>query len=458
MHGAPATSNTGFSDTYRYGKPYAFWVLTLLCLLMLFDILDRMVISSMAVSLKEHFQLSDGQFGGLMGIVNIAIAVMVFPSALIVDRWSRKKMVGIMALLWGCASLGCAFAPSYAVLFALRFMVGAGEAGYMPAASPLLLDAFPTNRHNTAMGLFNATAPIGSVLGILAGGFIADTFGWRHAFGIVAIPGIIVACMAFFLKEPARITLPANTSGKERISIWAVVKKLFKTRTLLCIYFSMAMSLIFTSCLMTWMPSFFVRGYGLPQKQAGVLAASVMAVMAIGAAIGGMVTDRFARKNPAAPLYCAAIFAFCNAFFFFLAFAVVPKNLTIPVMLMGALFTMAVSGPAFGSVMHASHAAIRATAVGLLVMVQNIFGMAIGAGLSGFLSDFYRKMFLSGSLGDVASLQASGAAEAVINNAALLFGLKSALITLAFTPLISAVLFFIAARAFNKDCADAECF
>ncbi len=475
--------STASETEFKYGKKYAYYVLFLLSFLMLFDFIDRMVVSSMSRDLKIAFSLTDGQFGSLVGIVHIAIAVLVFPSAIMIDRWSRKKMVGLMALIWGFASLGCAFAPSFGVLIFLRFMVGMGEAGYAPGASTILEDAFPKSKHNTVLGLLQACGPLGMVIGIMLGGIIADKWGWQHAFGIVAIPGIVVAFLAFFLKEPPRVVVTRqNAAGDDKkVPLLVILKKLLSTRSLVFIYFAMAMSLVFTSCFLTWLPAYFIRSAGMTQKDAGLLAAGVTFMSGVGAALGGVVADKFAKKSSVGPLACAAAYMLINAIIFICAFTIAPPKLFLPMIMVGALFLASVAGPAMSSVMSACHKGVRATGVGLMILVQNIFGMAIGAGLSGFLSDFYRGMFMHGKIGVMPDL--SGKFEAistgfgalsqvatadilaytgqvlnVVLGPAQLWGLKYAIITLSFTPLLGAFCFFMAARYFKKDCANAECF
>ncbi len=475
--------STASETEFKYGKKYAYYVLFLLSFLMLFDFIDRMVVSSMSRDLKIAFSLNDAQFGSLVGIVHIAIAVLVFPSAILIDRWSRKKMVGAMALIWGFASLGCAFAPSFAVLIFLRFMVGMGEAGYMPGASTILEDAFPKSKHNTVLGLFQACGPLGMVIGIMLGGMIADKWGWQHAFGIVAIPGIVVAFLAFFLKEPPRVVVTRTdaTGAEKKASLMVILKKLMSTRSLVFIYFAMAMSLVFSSCFLTWLPAYFIRSAGMTQKQAGMIAAGVTLMSGIGAALGGVVADKFAKRSNAAPLICAGVYMVLNSVIFICAFTIVPPKFFMPSIIAGALFLTSMGAPAMASVMAACHRGVRATGVGLMILVQNIFGMAIGAGLSGFLSDFYRGMFMQGKLGVMPDLTEkfagistafgalphatvsdmvsyTGQVLGVVLGPGQLVGLKYAFITLSFTPLLGAFCFFMAARFFKKDCANAECF
>ncbi len=518
MHIPSESSGLG-GDTYRYGKKYAFWAFFILTTLMLFDFIDRMVIASLATDLKRHFFLSDKQFGMLLSIVHVALSVLAFPASVLIDRWSRKNMVGLMALAWGVASLLCAFAPTFGVLLVLRFIVGAGEAGYAPGATTILEDAFPKRTHNTVLGLFQAAGPVGLLLGTVLGGFIVQRWGWQHAFGIVAIPGILIAILAFFLKEPARVAMvKKDASGKEvKVSFMAGLVKIMKTPTLLFIYGGMAACLLYSSAFLFWLPTFFVRTFGMTPLAASKSAALPIFLSAVGTFLGGFVADRFARKNAANPLRCAAVYMVLCCVTFVLLFNFVPAKFFYPVLLFGSLFVASVAAPAMSSVMYACHKSMKATAIGIMIVVQNLLGMSMGTFFSGALSDMFGKKFLAGTMGVLPDLTAKFQAlkftdvnrfkalythldavatqttnftlgqftdlvehvrsipltmqgfgldlcafgNSVANvfiGSSQAFGLRMALSVMCFTPILAALFFFMASRYFKNDCANAECF
>ena len=453
------TSTQTAEDIYPYGKKYSYYVLMLLFALMAFDIMDRQVITALLGSLKAAWGLSDKQIALLMGSVNISIALLAFPSAFMVDRWSRKNMVGIMAMFWGLATLACAFTGNYAQLLFLRFLVGAGEAGYGPGSSSIIQSYFPPRKINGVLGFMLAAVPIGGLIGVIVGGVIVQHWGWRHAFGVVALPGILVAILVFFIKEPARvvITRVSEVSGqKEEMPLRAVLKKIFTTPTLVCIYLAMASTLLFTVCLANWTPSYFARMEGLSPQAAAFKAAGIMLVQAAGAWVGGIIADRAVRKSSHAHLLCAAFYMLMVFLGFGIGFTIVPQHMVYLILLISSFFSGAMFGPAYNSVMRVSPNGARATAIGLLVVVQNVLGMAFGLILSGVLSDFFMKMYTTGAL--TVSEHALTINNGNMAAAATAMGLKAALATLSVSPLIAAVLFYAASRFYKKDCDLADKF
>ena len=188
-------------DAWPIGKRAAFFTFFLSCTFLLLDFIDRQVLAALFPYLKQDMGLSDTQLGLLVSVVNVSIAVLTLPTGYLIDRWSRKYMMGIMTFVWSLATGACAFAGGFGHLFAARFFVGAGEAGYVPAAQSLIAASFPRKYRSTALSTFVTCASIGSPLGLLIGAFIAEHWGWRHAFGVVAIPGMLAAFLCIRIKD-----------------------------------------------------------------------------------------------------------------------------------------------------------------------------------------------------------------------------------------------------------------
>ena len=157
----------------------------LLFLLYMFDYIDRMVIVSLFPFLKAEWQLSDTQCGLLVSAVYWSILLFSFPVSILIDRWSRTKTIGLMSVLWSLATLMCVFTKNFKQLFMARIAIGVGEAGYAPGGTALISALYPPEKRARMLGIWNASIPLGSAVGIAAGGIIAEHFGWRNAFGIV---------------------------------------------------------------------------------------------------------------------------------------------------------------------------------------------------------------------------------------------------------------------------------
>ena len=171
-------------------RRYAWTVFALLIALMVMDYVDRQVVVSMFPHLKAQWDLSDAMLGGLVSIVSITVALGTLPLSFIADRWSRVKSIFLMALVWSIATIACAFAQSYGQLLAMRSIVGLGEAAYGAAGAALLATLFPARMRSTVLGAFLAAALVGSVMGVVAGGVIAERWGWQAGFGVVGVPGL----------------------------------------------------------------------------------------------------------------------------------------------------------------------------------------------------------------------------------------------------------------------------
>ncbi len=143
--------NNVIPDEYLVSKGHSYFVLTLLFLLMVFDFIDRQILAAILPFIKADWGLSDTQLGMLISSVNIAIAVLAMPAAVVVDRWSRTKSIGIMAILWSIATAACGLANNFIQMFLARLLIGIGEAGYVPGGNAMLSTVFPLYFHTACV-------------------------------------------------------------------------------------------------------------------------------------------------------------------------------------------------------------------------------------------------------------------------------------------------------------------
>ena len=418
--------NKGIEGTL-VSSSYAWFVFFMLYVLYLFDFIDRQVISALFPYLKKEWNLSDAQLGMLVSIVNISISVVTFPVALFADRWSRKKSLAIMGIVWSLATVSCAFARSFGQLFTARMFIGAGEGGYAAPAGTLCTAFFPEKRRATVLGILNSGAFIGGIIGVMLGGWIAVRYGWRHAFGIVGVPGFLIAIGFFFIRDYKTVPLEVTekeSSTKKKMNAKEIAREFIAKPSLLLTYAGTAAALIFASTVITWTPTFFNRVYGLPMDKAGVKAAAVMIGASIGMMLGGYIVDKWKARWSKAALIGPALFCFFTAVVSAYAFGVQRGPLQFPLILLGSLTVGAVLGPAQAITQSVIHPGLRGLASGGLVIVQNILGVAVGPLLTGLLSDKYE--------------------------------IQTAMAIVAFVPLIAAILFAIGGAFYERDLANTE--
>ncbi len=380
---------------YIFPRKYTNYLFSLLFLLYMFDYVDRMVVSALLPYIKAEFSMSDARLGTLMSAVYLSIVILTFPVSFIIDRWSRRRTIGVMAALWSFATAAAAFTKSFGALITTRTFIGIGEAGYAPGGSAMISGLYPQEKRSWMMGLWNAAIPLGSAIGVAAGGFIAARWGWRSAFGIVAIPGLIIAILFFISKDYKTVKLEhrkgPRVKGANIVKIKMSTKDMFKEfadkPSLLFTYFGMMAVVFTTTSLLTWLPSYFTREYGTPVQQSSTKASLVMLLALIGAPLGGYIVDRWRRTKPNARLVFPGITSVVAAIFCFLAFIVFKDGMQyIFLLLFGVTVTMFI--PAAGAITQdLVHPGLRATSYAIAVVIQNTLGSMLGPWVIGKISD-----------------------------------------------------------------------
>lgn len=415
---------------YRLSKGYSYYLFTLLFLLYLFNYVDRVIVTSLFPFIQKDWGLTDTECGMLVSIVFGAIVTLTIPASILVDRWSRKKTIGIMALLWSFATAACAFTKSFPQLLIARTGIGIGEAGFAPGGTAMLSGLFPAEKRSRMMGLWNASIPLGSAIGIGLGGVIAETWGWRHAFGIVAIPGAIVAILFFFIKDYKTVELVKTVKEggaatvKVAMSKMDIFREFLRTPSLLLTNIGFAGVIFTTTSILTWLPTYFHRIDGIPMSQAGMKTGLIMMLAIIGGPVGGWIADVWFKKKASARLLFPAISTILTAVVLFAAFTLLDgKAQYIALLVMGVLI-VAFAPAAITVTQDVIHPGLRAISYAVCVIFQNALGAFTAPMVLGALSDSY--------------------------------GIKAAISVLPIFLVISAVLFFLGSFFYEKDLAKVE--
>lgn len=419
------------ANGYLVSKGYAWYVFFLLFGLGLFDYMDRQIITSLFPYFKQEWGVSDTQCGFLVAAVNWSITLFAVPVAILSDRWSRKKTVGLMSSIWSLAAIACAFTNNFAQLISARFAIGVGEAGYVPAGNALISALFPQRMRSTLIGVFLAVGPLGAALGVMLGGWIAVHYGWRHAFGVVAAPGLILAVLFFFVRDYKTVELTVTTSeagsatGRRTMTGKEILKVLLRTPSLLAIYFGTVLGLFFGGGMVSWLPIFFMRVHHLSVEGAATKAGLILFVSVLGNYFGGFLADKMVSRGRinGRPL-TAAFLQFLSFLVFSTAFGLAQGQSQFILLLLGGVLFAAFMGPVYSSLVELVHPGLRSTVVSVMTFLQNMLGMALGAIFAGVLSDR--------------------------------FGILTAMIVFSFVPIFSMGLFLVGAAFYVRDLAKVE--
>ncbi len=294
-----------FSD----GGLHSHVILILFTLLYIVNYMDRQVLSVVQESIKIDLNLTDSQIGSIQTIFLMSIAMFALPATYVVDRWSRKKAVGIMALIWSVSTFCTGMGKSFLSLLLPRLFVGIGEGGYGSIGTAMITAAYPNKTRGKVMGIFNMAVPIGSALGVILGGYLSVKSGnWRTPFFIFAIPGILLGIAAFFVKD-YKTYIYCDARGN-RIGFFKSIMSLLQIPSLKWLYIGFALMQMVTFSFMVWGPAYIMRCYGCREDKAGMILGIIGMMAIIGALLGGIATDRWQKYNPRArfllPMVCTA--------------------------------------------------------------------------------------------------------------------------------------------------------
>ena len=368
-------------------------ILITLILIYMSDYADRFIVSSMFDYIKVDWGITDAQCGYLMSIVIFFLTVFSLPASILIDRWSRRKMVAIMTFFWSLATLACAFTQNYWQLLVARAFIGIGEAGYAPAGTAMLSGAYPEKKRALVMGIWNISIPLGMMVGMATGGMIAQHYGWKHAFGLVAFPGMILAVFAWFLPDYKTVR-PDDETDTTIASLKTEIKKdmvtIFKVPSLLFTYMGFAMNVSMTTALATWLPTYFVRTGIAEEGKGGLYATPVFALIILGAPLGGVLSDMWRKKNALGRLYFPAITSTLAGVLLFIAFQFSGNLWTqLPLLIMFGVCVTCFIAPAISVTQDVIHPGLRAFSYAMCVIVQHILGDVWSPAIVGKLSDVF---------------------------------------------------------------------
>jgi MFS family permease len=413
--------NSENQQGYLFSKGYSNYVFILLFLLYVFDYADRMVVNSMFSFIQAEWAINATQSGWLVSVIYLSIGILTFPVSLVIDRWSRTKTIGIMAIVWSLATALCAFTGNYVQLFMARILIGFGEAGYAPGGTALISGMYPLEKRSKMMGFWNASIPIGSALGVSMGGVIAASLGWKHAFGLVAVPGFIVAVLFLFVKDYKTVDLSYidKRNQKVRMEKSDMFKEFLSRPSVLFTYFGMAAIVFVTTAMIVWLPTYFASELKIEPKLAGTLAGAVMLLALIGAPLGGYLTDKWRVKQANARLLFPTISTMISALLLSIALYLFKGTGQIIVLFIFGAWVMTFLAGAAAVTQDVIHPGMRATSYAIAVAVQNLLGSFTAPIVLGKISD--------------------------------MSNIKTAISILPIALLIGTILFYLGSRYYNSD-------
>jgi len=372
--------------------------LTLLTAIATIGFVDRIVMNVLAVPIKAEFQLSDTQIGLLTGlafaVLNVTLGIAVARYA---ERGHRLSLIAVGTALWSLATAACGFVGNFAQLLLARVGVGVGEAVGLPAQQSVIADYFPPERRATAISVWMLAPPIGAFIGSAGGAWIGQEYGWRNAFLVVTVPGLVLALLAWALiAEPPRGRHDREANA-DVPPLGAVITRLFglaSTRHLLA--GSTVASLVGFG-LNSFMAFLLGRKFDMSLAQAGLFAGLLASLPgAVSVVLGGRLADRFGERHPAAYALVPGLCLLVAAPIY--VFAITRSEVTplLALVFVAALFQYTYLGVTYGVFQNLLHSRMRATGSALLNGIYALIGQGLGPLLVGVLSDRLTPRYGSG--------------------------------------------------------------
>ena len=370
---------------YRTGGWRAHYVLIICTLLYAINYMDRQVFSVILQPMKLELNLTDAQCGLASTVLLLGMVLFSFPVAHMVDRWSRKKSIGIMAMLWSMFTFLTGLAGNFIGVIIPRAFVGLGEAGFVPGGTAMVGASYPKQRRGLALGIFHIAIPLGAATGVMLGGFISAKYGWRTPFLYFAIPGIILGVLAFFMKDYK--TAEGSTASTGIVGFYKALGNVLRVPTVKWFYPALGLSVLMSTSVLYWLPSLVMRVMNVNEAASGMLVGGIGLTAIIGAPLGGFLSDYWGKKSPRGRMYVPAV-AFLAAAVL-IVIVILTKFSPVGIAL-AALYGIAASMavPAFATVsQEIVPVAHRGLSMGLVVFAQYLFGGAWGPFLIGWISD-----------------------------------------------------------------------
>lgn len=417
----------------------------------LVNFFDRQVLAAVTEPLRHEWGLTDTELGWLVTAFTLLYATVGLPLGRLADVWRRKLLLAAGLASWSSLTFASGLCRSFWPLFAARLGVGIGEASCAPAATSLIGDLYRPFERARAMSLFMLGLPVGVALSYLLGGAVAQHYGWRAAFLLAGIPGLLLAGAVLLLPEPARGRSEDMTSGSGHRP-GSPIGLVLGRPTMRWIILSGLLHNFIMYSFTFFLPAFLVRYYLATVQTAGLVSAVVIGTVGAGGMLaGGWIGDALKVRRPNGRMLVTGTAVLAAVPLWFLALQL-PGGALMPfVVLQGAAAFLMYTYYAnvYATVHDVIEPALRGCAIAIYFFAMYALGASMGPVATGWLSDF-----LARRAATAAGMTVTGVAAIPEQFRAL--GLHQAMYTIPVLALILAAVLFAGASTVRQDIGDLQ--
>ncbi|MBA2285260.1 MAG: MFS transporter [Ktedonobacteraceae bacterium] len=386
----------------RPGKEQARFAFTVLLAINILNYADRYVLPAILPAVQKDLHINTFEAGLLSSAFLLVYGLSTLPLGVWADRTKRKNIVSLCVGIWSVATVLSGFTRSFIQLFTTRAILGIGEAGYAPASLSLLGDYFSKEHRGRILSYWSSGTLIGAAIGFTIGGLIADRLGWRWAFYVVGIPGLIAAFLAWRMHEPERgVSDAADESSEEAAStmeghgslskdFWPSARAIMKVPTYLTLVGALIFSFFTIGGTSVWLPTYLYRDFKLTLTQAGLVSGAILVGSGlIGTVLGGWLADRVQRARPEGRLFVAMLGFLIGAPLAFLALLFNTLPFFVATLFLAGIALNFCVGPLNAVIQDVIVPEVRATALGLSLLLAHLLGDAASPVIIGWIADGY---------------------------------------------------------------------
>ncbi|MBI4763649.1 MAG: MFS transporter [Deltaproteobacteria bacterium] len=376
---------------YQLSRRAAYTTLIVLSILQLIDFADRSILAISLPYIKNEFSLTDKQAGMLPALLQLGIAIFTVPSAMLADRWARRKIIPLMDLVWSTFTLLTSLATRPWHLFVARFMVGSGEAGYAVAGQTWLSVIFPKSARSRVISIFTMCHQLGLALGLFMGGFLISRTGmWQVPFYFFGFIGLAMAFVVYFLPDYKVSNQNEALFDKAYFRSWG---EIFRIRT----YVFNMIGLIFlyagANSIPSWTPTLLMRAYGSGVAKVG-MTLGFLGLLTFFSPLGGFLADRWQGRDQCGRLKFTTLLIIVTmpvGIVLWASAGIIPFYLWM-VGYGFLLICLAFLHPVTQTIMHdVVPVRVRASAFGTQNFIAQLLGGFTGPLLVGVISDSFRR-------------------------------------------------------------------
>ena len=372
-------------------KQAAWYALTILFVINALNFFDRQIIGAVGEPIRKEFGLGDASLGALNTAFTLLYAFIGLPLGKLADKYSRKKILAVGVFVWSLMTAASGLARNFWQVFAMRLGVGVGEATCAPAASSLIGDYFPSEKRGKAMSVFMLGLPVGLALSFAVSGAVAKNYGWRSAFFVAGIPGLLCVLAVFFIKEPQRGAVETiDVGGRRREG--SAIKLILKSPTMIWLILSGALHNFNMYALGGFITPYLMRHHNLDIAQANYAATIIYGLLtAPGLLLGGFVGDWAKKKRPDGALLLAAFAILLSIPFYFFSIGIPSGEYITFAALIGASVALMYFyySIVYATITDITEPASRGTAMAIYFLAMYVLGASLGPWIIGLISDHF---------------------------------------------------------------------